>query len=330
MLSTAHPTVRRALMVFLILAITGVVAACGGAAGLGAAPGASGAPGFEGEGGPAATAAPAFPGSLEEQPGGNGSGGNGDGSGTGNPRPAPNNLLIIKTGTMVLQVTAMDAAITAATQQIDALGGYASASERSGDGEEARASITFRIPADRWDEALAGLRSLAERLLDERIGTQDVTDQVVDLGARIRNLQATETALQGIMDQATQIKDVLAVQAELTQVRGEIERLTAEKGNLEAQAAFSTLTVSFALKPDPILAETQGFDPATEVDQASASLVGVLQGLATAGIWFAIVWVPILVVLAIVAIVGLWVVRRIQRARDDGSAPVAPAAGGSA
>ena len=130
------------------------------------------------------------------------------------------------------------------------------------------------------------------------------------------------------MGQATAIKDVLAVQAELTQVRGEIERLTAERGNLEAQAAFSTLTVQFALKPNPVLAETTGFDPATEVDQASASLVGILQGLATAGIWFAIVWVPILVALAVAIVIGLWVFRRIQRTRGDSPAPVTPAAGG--
>ena len=320
MLSTAHPTIRRALVVFLTLVAAATVAACGGTAG--SAPGA-GTPQFNngGGGGPAATMAPApLPGS-EEQPGG-------EDGGDGDPRPAPANLLIIKTGTMTLQVAGVDAAITAATQQIDALGGYASASERSGDGDEAYASITFRIPARRWEEALAGLRGLAEKVLEERTGTQDVTDQVVDLGARIRNLQATEHALQAIMAQATEIKDVLAVQTELTEVRGEIERLTAEKGNLEAQAAFSTLTVAFSLKPNPILAETKGFDPGTEVDQASASLVGVLQGLATAGIWFTIVWVPILLVFAALGGLGLWIVRRVKRARDDGAAP-ATAAGGT-
>ena len=320
MLSTAHPTVWRALVVVLFLVVAAIVAACGGTA---TGPGAS--PGSDVGGGPASTMAPAFPGSGEEDPD---AGGEGSGDG-GVPLGAPGDLLIIKTGTMTLQVAGMDPAITAATQQIDALGGYASASERSGEGENAYASITFRIPAARWDEALTGLRGLAEKVLDERTGTQDVTDQVVDLGARIRNLQATESALQAIMAQATEIKDVLAVQAELTQVRGEIERLTAEKGNLEADAAMSTLTVNFSLKPDPVLAETAGFDPGTEVEQASASLVGVLQGLATAGIWFAIVWVPILVGLAIVVGIGLWVIRRIQRTRDGGAEP-APQAGGTA
>lgn len=318
MLSTAHPTFRRALVVVLTLVAAAMVAACGGSA---SAPGGVGA---NGGGAPAGTAAPAFSGSNpEEQPGGQ------DG-GNGNPRPAPANLLIIKTGTMTLQVTAIDTAITAATQQVDALGGYASASQRAGDGDDAYASITFRIPVARWEEALTGLRGLAEKVLDEQTGTQDVTDQVVDLAARIRNLQATEAALQAIMAQAKEIKDVLAVQAQLTETRGEIERLTAEKGNFEGQAAFSTLTVAFSLKPNPVLAERKGFDPASEVDQASASLVGVLQALATAGIWFAIVWVPILLVLAIVVIVGLAVARRVRRRLDTDAATPAPTAGSGA
>ena len=325
MLSTARPTFWRGLVVVLFL-VAASVAACGGSAAMG--PGASLGSGGDANGGTGATAAPApaFPGSDGEEP----QSGNGGNPTTGNPRPVVDGLLIIKTGNMTLQVAGMDPAITAATQQIDALGGYASASERYGEGENAYASITFRIPADRWEDALTGLRGLAEKVLDERTGTQDVTDQVVDLGARITNLRATETALQGIMTQATAIKDVLAVQAELTQVRGEIERLTAERGNLEAQAAMSTLTVNFALKPDPILVETQGFDPGTEVERASASLVGALQGLATAGIWFAIAWVPILFAVGVLVAIGLWVFRRVRGRMEPDLPSASPAAGSDA
>jgi hypothetical protein len=128
----------------------------------------------------------------------------------------------------------------------------------------------------------------------ERTGTEDVTGQVVDLRARIANLQATERALQGIMTQATKIADVLAVQAELTQVRGQIEAATAQKQHLEQQAAYSTLSVRFGLEPEPAIAVAQDkFDPGSEVDRATASLVEILQGLARAGIWFGIVWLPI-------------------------------------
>ena len=259
---------------------------------------------------PAATSAPAAGSGSEDQNG-------------NQPPAAPADLLIIKTGTMSLQVTGLDAAVTSATQKVDELGGYVSGSDRSGDDENAEASLTFRIPAARWDEALAALRGLADKVLLERSSTEDVTRQVVDLGARIKNLEATERALQAIMDRATEIKDVLSVQAELTKVRGDIEEMTAEKNHLVEQAAMSTLTVSFTLKPNPVRIEQQGFDPAAEAEQASASLVSVLQGVATAGIWFAIVWLPILLFFAIVVGVGLVVSRRFRRTAPPVDTPAA-------
>jgi Domain of unknown function (DUF4349) len=308
MLSMVRGLGRRGSML-LVLFLVSMLAACGGSA---SAPG--GAVGL----GAAATSAPAAP---HEQ--------SGDGDGTsGSPRElvTGQDRLIIKNGSLVLQVTDIDAGLTAATDKIKALGGYVSGSKRSGDGDFDQATITFRVPAAKWDDALAALRGIATKVLGEDSTTDDVTTQVVDLGARIKNLQATEAALQGIMAKAVEIKDVLAVQAELTTVRGQIEQMTAEKTNLEGQAAMSTLAVTFSLKPDPVLASSQQFDPKTQVDQAAASLVSVLQGLATAGIWFAIVWLPILLGIAVIVVIGLFIARRVRRSTMAPAAPVEPAA----
>jgi hypothetical protein len=203
--------------------------------------------------------------------------------------------------------------VSAAAARIGTLGGYVSGSDRSGTGQDAVATIRFRVPADQWDVAMAAMHDLAIEVLHEHSTTEDVTSRVVDLEARIRNLRVTEQALQAIMDQATVIKDVLTVQAELTVTRGRIEQLTAEQASLQEQAAYSTLAVTFVLEPAPVLVEQQaGFDPATEVDAASASLVGILQGVATAGIWFGIVWLPVLVALLVVTGVVLLVTRRLR------------------
>lgn len=313
MLSGTRAVGLRGLTQFTILLIAMIVAACGGTA---AGPGGGGIVGA-----PGATSAAAAPQGAGGQDNENGTDGEPGRALSAAPGEA---LLIIKTGSMVLQVTGIDAALATATQQITALGGYASGSDRSGDGESDQASVTFRIPADRWDEALKGLRGLATKILAEHTATDDVTGQVVDLAARIRNLQATERALQGIMDRATEIKDVLAVQTELTTVRGQIEVLTGDKTHLEEQAAYSTLTVGFSLKPDPVLTSTGQFDPASEVDRASASLVGFLQSLATAGIWFAIAWLPILLVLAIIAGIAAFAIRRFRRNAPAADVPMAP------
>jgi hypothetical protein len=313
MLSMVRGLGRRGSMLLAVFLVSIIVAACG-AAGLAGAPAAA----------PGATGAPA-PGLPAEGEGDGSSDGGGKGTGgRGVTYFAPADLLIIKNGSLVLQVTDIDAGLTAATDRIKALGGYVSGSRRSGDGESDQATITFRIPAAKWDDALAGLRGIATKVLGEDSTTEDVTTQVVDLAARIKNLQATEQALQGIMERAVEIKDVLAVQAELTTVRGQIEQMTAEKVNLEGLAAYSTLAVTFSLKPDPVLTSQSQFDPKTQVDQAAASLVSILQGLATAGIWFAIVWLPILLGIGILVAIGLFIARRFRRVSVDVAPPAAP------
>ena len=323
MLSTLRATGRRGPALLVLLMVAVFIAACGAAGS--AAPAAQPASRSAAGAGDGAQAGPYTPGGDTQFSADSSGTGNQSGSGSGVSYLSDTpNLLIIKQGEMVLQVTGIDAALNAATDKIKALGGYASGSDRSGDGETDQASITFRFPADKWDLAVADLRGLATNVLGEKSGTQDVTTQVVDLAARIKNLQATETALQGIMARATEIKDVLAVQDQLTQVRGQIEQATAEKAHLEEQAAFSTLTVTFSLKPDPVVTSQSQFDPKSQVDEAVASLVGVLQAIAGAGIWFGIVWLPILIVLGILALVVIWVVRRFNR--SSGAGPIDPAA----
>jgi hypothetical protein len=238
------------------------------------------------------------------------------------------NLLIIKTGALSLQVGAIDQALATASVKISALGGYVAGSDRKGDGDQLVATATYRIPALQWDPALVALRALGDKVLAEQTQTQDVTGDVLDLGARITNLRATEAALQAIILKATKISDVLAVQQQLTDVRGQIEQLSTQQKHLQGQAAYSTLTVSYSLKPVPaVVTSQQKFDPNAEVDRASASLVDVLQGLATAGIWFAIVWLPILVALAIIGVILVIVLRRVVPGRggmDQGPGPMLP------
>ena len=240
-------------------------------------------------------------------------------------------LLIIKTGSLSLQVAALDPALAGAGEVVTSLGGYAAGSDREGDGDSPSATVTYRIPAASWDAAFERLRGLAQKVLGEHSATKDVTAEVVDLGARITNLRVTEAALQAIMNRAGVIKDVLTVQTELTKVRGEIEELGAQKAHLEEQAAYSTLEVTFSLKaPDPVAVEKAGFDPESEANAASATLVGMLQDVAVAGIWFGIVWLPVLVALGIIAGIAFVVVRRLRGGGPNGGPPIEPAPEGVA
>jgi hypothetical protein len=247
-----------------------------------------------------------------------------DGSGTtaGSDTSAVTGPMIVRTGSLDLQVSDVDRAVSDATRVAIGAGGYVAGSERSFDGDQPLAMLTLRIPADKWDATLAELRGLSLKVLGEKTSADEVTAQVVDLDARLKNLRATEAQLLGVMAQAVKIPDILAVQAELTTVQGEIEQLQAARNNLADQAAQGTLAVSFGLAAAPVTTVTNAWDPATIVGEATATLVGMGQGIASAAIWLVIVGLPILLVGLLVLIPLLLVVRRLAR-RGGTSAPAA-------
>jgi hypothetical protein len=230
---------------------------------------------------------------------------------------------IIRTGSLQLDVADVPKALVAARTAIQGLGGYIGASEQYRDGDNVVATITYRIPAARWEEALDALRKLGGEV-GENTDSADVTGQIVDLDARIRNLRASETALVGYIAKATKVSEILDVESRLSEVRGQIEQLTAQKANLDDQVAYATLAVTFAVDVAPIDAVTATWDPGGEAGRAGASLVGVLQALATAGIWFAIVWLPILAVLAVVVGIVYVIGRRFGVFHRSAGAPPLP------
>jgi hypothetical protein len=246
------------------------------------------------------------------------------GSGPGAAGAAqPEKLLIIRKGTLRLEVTDVAATVSRAAGVVTSRGGFVAGSTETGTAGDARAGVDYRIPADAWESTLAELRGLAT-VREQSISTEEVTGQVLDLGARIANLRATESALQAIMARATKIADVLEVQKQLTETRGQIEELTAQKAGLQDRAAFGSLGVTFQLPPKPTPTATPrlapGWDPARDAELATSKLVRIGQKATTAGIWIAIVGLPILVALAIA--IGLaWVAwRLVTRWRDASEA----------
>jgi hypothetical protein len=250
----------------------------------------------------------------------------GDGTGTNDQdgQQAPQDpALIIHTGTMDIEVTDLRASIDQARAIVAGVGGNVSASHESNTDGNHSASITFRIPAARWDEAVAALRGVGD-LKNEDTDAEDVTAQVIDLDARITNLRASETALQAIMDRAGTITDVLKVQAELTKVRGDIESMTAQRDHLADQAALGTLEVRFNMPVAAADVATQGWDLGTEIDHAVAALVRVGQGLASLAIWLGVVILPVAIPVLLIGYLVLRVRRRYLARQVAARTPLTP------
>jgi hypothetical protein len=229
----------------------------------------------------------------------------------GNAAPAlRDDLKVVYTGSLQLVVDDLQAALAKAKAAVLATGGYVGASQESNDGEQSVATITYRIPATRWEDAIADLRGLATRVVFEQTQATEVGSQIVDLEARIRNLRASEASLQEIAASAGKISDLLEVEAQLTQVRGQIEQLDAQRAQLEDQVAYGTLVTTFGLEEVAVQQQAQGWDPREDVDAATATLIGAGQALVSAGIWFGIVWLPVILVLIVFVVIGRWAFRR--------------------
>ena len=205
-----------------------------------------------------------------------------------------------------------------------ATGGYVGASQESNDGDNSVATITYRIPATRWEDAIGDLRGLATKVVAEQTQATEVGGQLVDLEARIRNLRASEASLQAIAEGAGKISDLLEVEAQLTAVRGQIEQLEGQRAQLQDQVAYGTLVTTYGLEVIQVQEQAQGWDPKQDVDGAFATLIGAGQAIVTGLIWFTIVWLPVIAVLVALALVGRWIFRRFVPAgggADPGPVP---------
>jgi hypothetical protein len=212
--------------------------------------------------------------------------------------------LVVKTGQLVLQVSNAEGSANQVNGIVTSAGGYVASSSRSGDTDTLTISATYRIPVAKWDATIAAIHNAngggTLKILSEQIQTDDVTASAVDMDAHLTNLRATEQALLSIMARATTIADTLAVQSQLTTVRGEIEGLQAKRNTLGDQAAFSTLTVQFmATGKTQTTTAASGWTINSTIDDATATLVKLGQSLASLTAWLIIVGLPVVLGLLI-------------------------------
>lgn len=294
-------------ILFSVTVVSVLIAGCAGSAAL--------APVGEGSGQGVPSAAPAPAGDDGQSR-----------SGELPPLSAPllDDLKVVYTGSLDLVVDDLAAAIARAKSAVLAVGGYVGASSERNDDRYSVATITYRIPAERWDETVDTLRGLATKVAGGETQATEVGSQIVDLEARLRNLRASEEVLVQIASGTGKVSDLLEVQARITDVRGEIELIDAQRVQLEDQVAYGTLVTTFGTEIAQVQQTAKEWDPAKDVDGATASLIQAGQAIVSGAIWFGIVWLPVILVLLAIALVVRWAYRRFGP-RFRRSRPIAPA-----
>ena len=212
-----------------------------------------------------------------------------------NAAAAPNTLpdtsaqildrMVLRTAQLTVQVTDIELALAQARQIATRGGGFVSASntrvEKVNDQDRMVADLTLQVRSDAADSTLSELRGLG-KVTTETSGSQDVTEEYVDLTSNLRNLQASESAILKLMDKATQIQDILALQRELTNVRGQIERIQGRKTYLERRSDMATITLGLRLPPIEGTRVGGGWDPLGVAARGWQASLAVLRGAAEA------------------------------------------------
>ena len=295
-----------------VLALVLLLTACGG----GQLAGSSAMPA---EPAAMATAAPAEAPRMDDAAGGASLEEAENSSAPGAQSPAQQRL-VIKNANVSLQVEDVTAAEARVRARAEELGGYVVSVQTSGADEYLSSLIVFRVPADRFEEALAGVEGLARKVTSRNVSGDDVTEEFVDLESRLRNLDATRTRLLDLLTRASRVEDALQVNQALTDVQGEIELIQGRMKYLQQSAAFSTITADLQpVPPLPTIIEPDSWQPLRVAQGALAGLVEFGQGLASLGIVF-LVWTPVWLPLLLLA---RWAWRRGTGAIRKPKAPAA-------
>ena len=245
----------------------------------------------------------------------------GDGQSTATVAPVPRlDQKVIKNADLRVELRpdSFRTAFSAAASIAESNGGFVADSQTSGSGDDgARGTLTIRIPAARFDAARTALAELGE-LEEESISGQDVTGQLTDVDARLRNLRSQEEALRLLMTKAVNVGETMQVQQQLFAVREQVEQLAGQQTQLTDAVSFATVRVSLfepgaSLRPD----DSEPTSLGEALERAWDGAVTVV-GTVVIGLGY-------LVPLAALALLG-WLVWR--RSRGAVTAPAGSSAAG--
>lgn len=217
--------------------------------------------------------------------------------------------LVIKTGELQIVVKNVQEAMDEISRYAERKGGWVVSKDVNVEEGALSGEITVRVPAQYFEEAFGYIRGLADKVNYESVKGEDVTEEYVDLRARLKNLEATEAQLLKIMQRAGRISDVLTVFRELSSVREEIEKVKGRIQYLEQSARMSTISVKLSVSEELLpIPPAERWRPGYVIKRAWRSALLVLRALSYVVLWilaYGIIWIPLCAI--------IWWIRRSRK-----------------
>jgi hypothetical protein len=229
---------------------------------------------------------------------------------------------IVRSADLGIEAADPLAAERAAVTIVENLGGFVASTNRSqsidstpGNADD-RATVVhmvLSVPSDRFMGAMAELEKLGSRVAEERIGSDDVTYEFIDVKAHLDAERALEQQFLAILKQASSVKDALEVHTHIAEVRTNIEKLEGRQRFLERQTSLSTVKLS--ISPNAPIVRAGRFAFGETFALAGADLLNVSASLLHGAIRMAGVVTPIAIFMVLpLVLFGRALVRRRRRA----------------
>jgi len=212
--------------------------------------------------------------------------------------------MVIRTGRLSIDADDYSSTVAKITQLVSSVNGFVSSVTTSNPrGEKSQGTMTLRIPSDKFDQVVADIKKISNRVLNESIQAEDITKQFYDLEARLQNKKLTEARLQEILQSAKNVQEIMAVEKELAEVRESIEQMQAEHNYMQNQVAYSTLEVTINS------GQEAGFGNrlVQAIERGMSGFVDAIMGVTT----FAIACIPVVAFLLLIYwLISRWTKRR--------------------
>jgi hypothetical protein len=171
---------------------------------------------------------------------------------------------LIRTGHVTLEVTDFERTEENLTRLVESRDGFVSETRqqqrRVGEQTYLMGTVVLRVPNEHFGETFREVQAEGE-VVESSTSTEDVTEQLVDIEARLKNLRAQRDRLRTLYEQANDTEAILQVERRLSEVQTEIERLEARKQALERRVAYSTITVDIREeRPDRLGVDEKWYD----------------------------------------------------------------------
>lgn len=235
-----------------------------------------------------------------------------DGDTGGAYEPTMADQYVIKTGYLELIVEDIHQSVDTLTSIAQMHGGTVTNKYIYDYDDSTSGTVELKVDEAQFNETMTAIKQIAQSVTSENVSADDVTEQVVDIQARMENAQAEEAAYVAILARATTVEDILNVQYYLSNVREEIERYQAQLDYYTSHTSYSTITV-YLTEATSITLDSDEFQPWQTLKDSAQAVIRLFQGLILGLIEFIIVGGSIIIPILILFFVGRLIYRHYKK-----------------